>query len=242
MKTENYLFACILSMLFVNLAYGYPPLSPYSYCAANPVNVVDPDGRDIWEINQHGEIVNRIKDRTQDGFYMVEKNTDGIWQRIEKQSLVFDYGTISASRRVMVTAEYPDKILKSQLLTFFEVKGDDNATQLFEFLANPGVTTNVEWGHVKVGFPNSGRNMVGTLHEPAGSGMNDYAFTTGYTIRESNHNHPSGIPYPPKADVDQAIKVQNKFPDARFNIYTCNPTLYSPYDKSTPPKSDKSAF
>lgn len=234
MKTENYLFACILSMLFVNLAYGYPPLSPYSYCAANPVNVVDPDGRDIWEINQHGEIVNRIKDRTQDGFYMVEKNTDGIWQRIEGQSLVFDYGTISASRRVMVTALY-DGSSKSQPLTFFEVKGDDNATKLFEFLANPEMTTNVEWGHVKVGFPDSGRNMVGTLHELDGSGMNDYAFSNGYTIRESNHNHPSGITGPSKADVDHAVKVQNKFPDARFSIYTSNPTHYSPYDKTTLP-------
>ena len=241
MKTENYLFACLLSMFFVNLAYGYPPLAPYSYCAANPVNVVDPDGRDIWEINQHGEIVNRIKDRTQDGFYMVEKNTDGIWQRREGQSLVFDYGTISASRRVMVTALCHGSS-KSQRLTFFEVKGDDNAAQLFEFLANFGVTTNVEWGHVKVGFPNSGRNMVGTLHEPAGSGMNDYAFTTGYTIRESNHNHPSGISGPSKEDVNHAIAVQIKFPDARFNIYTSNPPIYSPYDKSTPFESNKSVF
>lgn len=77
MKTENYLFACILSMLFVNLAYGYPPLSPYSYCAANPVNVVDPDGRDIYRFdNKTGTMV--LYAKTKDKFDQI-----GIFKRVK---------------------------------------------------------------------------------------------------------------------------------------------------------------
>ena len=33
------------------LALSYPSLSPYAYCANNPVNRVDLDGKDFWTIN-----------------------------------------------------------------------------------------------------------------------------------------------------------------------------------------------
>ena len=34
----------------------YPGISPYAYCAWNPVKLVDPDGRDIWEIDRKGNV------------------------------------------------------------------------------------------------------------------------------------------------------------------------------------------
>ncbi len=30
----------------------YPSMSPYTYCGNNPVRLVDPDGEDIWEVNE----------------------------------------------------------------------------------------------------------------------------------------------------------------------------------------------
>ena len=33
------------------LADKYPNISPYAYCAWNPVRLVDPDGEDVWEVN-----------------------------------------------------------------------------------------------------------------------------------------------------------------------------------------------
>ena len=39
------------------LAEKYPGISPYAYCAENPVNLMDPEGRDIWTINSNGEIL-----------------------------------------------------------------------------------------------------------------------------------------------------------------------------------------
>ncbi len=39
------------------LAEKYYGISPYAYCAGNPVNRVDPDGRDDWTINPSGKVV-----------------------------------------------------------------------------------------------------------------------------------------------------------------------------------------
>lgn len=38
------------------LADKYPNISPYAYCAWNPVKLVDPDGRDIWEVDEAGHV------------------------------------------------------------------------------------------------------------------------------------------------------------------------------------------
>ena len=39
------------------MADKYPSISPYAYCAWNPVRLVDPDGRDVWELTENGELV-----------------------------------------------------------------------------------------------------------------------------------------------------------------------------------------
>lgn len=46
----------------------YYPLSPYAYCADNPIRNTDPTGKDILEINSEGKIVNQIKSNKEDAF------------------------------------------------------------------------------------------------------------------------------------------------------------------------------
>lgn len=38
------------------MADKYPSISPYAYCAWNPVKLVDPDGRDVWEVSKDGHV------------------------------------------------------------------------------------------------------------------------------------------------------------------------------------------
>lgn len=68
---------------------------------------------------------------------------------MEGQSITFEYGTITGVNRPKVKVIQRWKYFKERLTMFH--KRDDNATQLFEFMANPGVTTTVEWSHVKQG-------------------------------------------------------------------------------------------
>ena len=50
----------------------YPGVSPYVYCANNPVRLVDLDGRDIWELDECGNIINHIEDDMVDQFRIVD--------------------------------------------------------------------------------------------------------------------------------------------------------------------------
>lgn len=38
---------CMIALFSVDLAYGYHPVSPYTYCMGNPIKFVDPNGKKI---------------------------------------------------------------------------------------------------------------------------------------------------------------------------------------------------
>ena len=207
----------------------YYSIGQYNYCAGNPVKYIDPNGEDVWEINDAGEVVNHYSDETQDAFYMVSK-TDGQWQRTGQQ-MIFDYGTVSNYSEFTKTMGNEKGGSTTVQFTIFEINGDDNATQLFEFMANPNETTNVEWTHAKVQAEGSGCNVVGTTHKQTSTAVGSYLIHKRYPLREVNHNHPNGVPLPSKADMESVQKYQKQTPGVKSNIYVPS-SGYSPYNGS----------
>ena len=121
------------------MAGKYTNLSPYSYCAGNPVNVVDLDGMDIWEIDNFGRVKNKIPDNTTDSFYIVKETSNGSFERTG-QSISFDYGTI---KRI-------DPISSAKIS--FSLATEKAGAELFKFFAD---NTSVEFGFISTQSENS---------------------------------------------------------------------------------------
>jgi RHS repeat-associated protein len=193
------------------MAEKYYSVSPYVYCAGNPVRYVDPTGQDVWEINNQGEIINRIKDKTQDAFYMVAKDENGNYQRTFEvdpegnktyNSISFKYGTVESQRTTALNS--------TDSYDTYKVRGDANGAQMFEFMSQ---NTTVEWSQAKTGIEgNEGPNFLTTSHNAAKErGMSNLysgQLYAGYTIRELNHNHPSNTGYPSGSFIHPATGLK----------------------------------
>lgn len=105
-----------------------------------------------------------------------------------------------------------------EVYTSFQIKGDENATKLFEFMSKSGITTNVEWTRTKVGLENSENNFVGTSHSPNYTIDGARLLLEGYTILYHVHNHPKNNP-PAPADVYIRNEIKKKFPNAIDQLY-----------------------
>ncbi|MBQ6286595.1 MAG: hypothetical protein IJK73_02935 [Bacteroidales bacterium] len=217
------------------MAEKYYPMSPYGYCAGNPINILDPNGSDVWEIDELGRVRNRIEDTTTDSFYMVDDNgsrryiTD-IEGNKHYISISFKYGTVESQRTIAINS--------TDTYDTFKVRGDANGTQLFEFM---GQYTSVEWSQAKTGLAgDQGLNFLTTSHDADRErGMTDLfrgQLYAGYTIRELNHSHPNNTGYPSGSfvhpytglgvgewgDVGFARRITNNRKVNRLNIPTFN--------------------
>ena len=218
------------------LAEKYQFNSGYVYCNGNPVKYVDPDGRDIWELDTEGNVVNQVKNEEFDQFVIFDKDGNKI------EGGKYEYGTI--------TERKGHKDADGRSITFFEVAGDGNAKELFEFLGDHYTTPKgmpIEWTHAKIGREGSGRNVIGTIHEAGKTSVGHYLREKGYTLREVNHNHPNGTDpsgrtkqpdgSPATHDILGAEFYQEKFPNIKLNVYRSRISYperggYHPYDKN----------
>ena len=193
------------------LCEKYYEVSPYAYCGNNPVNAIDPNGMDIWDVDNKGNIV---KTETQD-YDMIRIYNDS---QDKGPSIRFDYGTITHQ-----TIKY-DGGLEYEL---FQINGDENGRNVFEMLAQQ---TDVEWTIAQMG-KSGDANIITTSHDvDAEYGFSDYMgknFKEGMMIRDITHNHPAGNTYPSydiknnRGDIPFAKSVTNKTKqNPTFHIYT----------------------
>ena len=109
------------------MAEKYYNISPYAYCANNPINVIDPNGMDIWDIDVNGNVVNSTETDEYDMIRMINSSQD------IGASLKFEYGTIT--HQSMKNSDGSESEL-------FKINGDENGRGVFEMFAQ---NTDVEW-------------------------------------------------------------------------------------------------
>ncbi len=225
------------------LAEKYYPMGGYGYCAGRPINVIDPEGMDWWEIDNTGRVVNYGESKDSDSFFMVSQGDDGSYQRTG-QSISLEYGKVLSHRSITFS---PDKKIVDTY-DVFKVRGDENGTELFEFFAkNVTMVSKVEFSHAKTGLEGEkGLNFISSSHslpevrgtskvseELSMSHLLQDQLLHGYTIRELNHSHPYS-PEASNADESFAQTIKGYFSNKKpplFNIYYEPENTYSPFGK-----------
>ena len=214
------------------LCEKYYGVSPYAYCGDDPVNKVDPNGLDEWEINSKGFLVNRIEKKEYDGFFIVSD----AGKRTAEKSLILPYGT--------VVNYFNRENSKKEEYDVFELTGNSQTKQLFTFLAD---NTSVEWNLATGGWIASGAYLdyLTTSHnddkELGIVSLIDDQLSKGYYLLNLYHNHPdnssfpSGLGYKIFGDFEPGDKqhaqwVSQLFGDkVRFSIYVSNKKQFVSY-------------
>jgi len=207
-------------------------VSPYAYCGDDPVNKVDSNGLDEWEINSKGFLVNRIENKEYDGFFIVSD----AGKRTAEKSLILPYGT--------VVNYFNRENSKKEEYDVFELTGNSQTKQLFTFLAD---NTSVEWNLATGGWIASGAYLdyLTTSHnddkELGIVSLIDDQLSKGYYLLNLYHNHPdnssfpSGLGYKIFGDFEPGDKqhaqwVSQLFGDkVRFSIYVSNKKQFVSY-------------
>ena len=147
------------------LSEKYYGISPYAYCANDPVNLVDLDGRDIWEINSQG-VISWIESNLEHRLYAL--NAEGV--RTSHYVMVSDRSILDA-----LSGE-------TGLSSYTTGSNIDDIFKVFLFAAD---NSDVEWA-VHRGRDNM--YTIGTSHKEDSAGSwNDYGINKPIA---SLHSHP----------------------------------------------------
>lgn len=158
------------------LSDKYPGASPYVYCAGNPVRLVDVDGRDIYEFDKKGNLINRIENKEADIIRVVNRRGKEI------SSKSYKYGTILKAESNDISS---DK-------TVLSIKDNASRTSIFEQLA---YNTKVEWMTINANKGDEEINYISTSKSNGRgqSSLPHLLYVDGYTAIECSHSHPKNL-------------------------------------------------
>ena len=198
------------------MADKYPNVSAFMYCMGNPIKFIDPNGMNIdeWEINKKGQIVNRIENKNEDSFHIVDDNG-----KRTGESIKFDYRTVKDELKEnfqLTTGEQEN-------LFAFEIDSERNADKLFDFMADPQ-NTNKEWAKAKT---DDNRYFVGNTTGDNDVSMANYLMqVSGYNLTSHTHSHlPTSLAGPNPSFED--------FDSKRHFTPNCMQFIYFPSNKNS---------
>ena len=205
------------------LADKYPNLSPYTYCADNPVRIFDPKGKDIYEFDNYGNYIQSLPYE-----YDMIRIINGDTREIS-QSSFYEKGTIF-QLEVEVEVNTPNPELK--YANIFQVNSIDASVSIFEFVAD---NTSVEWDVVQdAGKDYICTNFIGTNCNEKSNTINSIISNRGYSLDgRCVHNHPNGEQLPSEADIKHAEKLEKTHYSIQFETYTSS-KKYLPYNSRSP--------
>ena len=204
----------------------YPSTSPYTYCANNPVKLVDPNGRDIYEFDENGNYIQSIS-HEYDIVRIINNKTGDVIQSQE-----YEKGTIF-QLETDISVNTKDSELQSANL--FQVHSIESATSIFEFVAT---NTYVEWGLVQDANNDKDNapctNFIGTNRAQHSNTISSIVSNRGYSLEGlAAHNHPGGNFIPSEADIDQAHLLESKHSSIQLKTYTPS-NGFMPYNQNSP--------
>lgn len=172
----------------------YPSLSPYVYCANNPVKLVDPNGEDVWELDDKGNLTYIRKDAANDIVYAKNRT---VFKTFAAGSINQNRGKYDFQADIDNNNKMED--YSTKYMTF---SNSETAFSFFEFAAE---NTNVEWA---ISISNN-ESRVGTAGE---------AFIEMSSVPEEAeyyHNHLVKDTY--NKDVSKETLSESDFDQAKVN-------------------------
>ncbi|MCM1293405.1 MAG: hypothetical protein NC111_03930, partial [Bacteroides sp.] len=207
------------------LATDYHLISPYTYCAADPINLIDPSGMNIYSVDSLGNYT--MIQVTNDDFDTIYSNGDF------NNSIQTKKGAFQKLFESDVDASV-DTNQEEAGSTHVEIYGSGyNIDRLFEFLYK---NTIVEWSYVQIDDSGKIKYYLGTSHKKNSDYSMEIIFEScilyNYGLIEATHNHTNGNLSVSKGDNKMAIKIQELYPNALLYIITSDGKKLK-YDRNT---------
>jgi RHS repeat-associated protein len=211
------------------MAHKYPYQTNYVYCSNNPIRIIDPNGEDEYEFTETGQITWKAHSDN-DVFYKVDAdgNRTGIEMSFEGKIVENEF-SVTNNDGVKVNC--------------LEINNINNSEKLFEFLSINTECSMTEWGKGVFIKNGSLKHIIGTndVHEPGVLFFNAAIFDNDYEFIRADHNHPDGDNGVSPPDIDNAQRINAKYPNAVFYNYTVS-NGYTPYNGNSTPSHPEIKF